>query len=243
MNDKIKNTISICIIVLFIILMIVYGVRKNKKVDTNQDVTDNSVAVEKQVEENKVEDNSNTTIQETSSDKKDESKKDNTSSEKKKSEADDKVNVKTTFDETAFSNGHLENYPEFGTEYATLIINKIKVNAPIIYGLTDEILLKGVAQDSGSYFPGENGSIIMCVHNYMNNFSKLGELKNGDIIEVKTRYGDFYYKKYDEQIVMDSEKSKLPIQEDKEILMIYTCYPLENSNNTEYRYVIYAEKI
>ena len=69
------------------------------------------------------------------------------------------------------------------------------------------------------------------------------ELKNGDIIEVKTGYGDFYYKKYDEQIVMETEYGKLPIQENKEIIMIYTCYPFKGTDRTQYRYVVYAEKI
>ena len=154
-----------------------------------------------------------------------------------------KINVTSTFDENAFSNGHLENYPAFGDSYGTLIINKIGVNAPIIFGANDETILKGVGHDSGSYFPGEGGSIIMCEHNYMNNFSRLGELKNGDIIEVKTGYGDFYYKKYDEQIVMETEYGKLPIQENKEIIMIYTCYPFKGTDRTQYRYVVYAEKI
>lgn len=232
MNDKIKNIISICIIILFVILMIVYGVRKNKNNNTNQD--NNNLTVS---EENKVENNSNTTNKRDNktNGKNENSQKENTSSKNSKIEAETISKVKSTFDESAFNNGHLESHPELGIEYATLIINKIKVNVPIFYGITE----KGVGHDSESYFPGENSSIIMCT----NNISKLGELKNGDIIEVKTNYGDFYYKKYDEQIIMETEKAKLPIQEEKEILMIYTSYPLENSNNNQYRYVVYAEKI
>ena len=41
---------------------------------------------------------------------------------------------------------------------------------------------EGNIDDSESYFAGENGTIIMCEHDYMNNFKRLGELKNGDII-------------------------------------------------------------
>ena len=87
------------------------------------------------------------------------------------------------------------------------------------------------------------GSIIMCEHNYMNNFARLGELVNGDIIEIKTSYGDFYYRLYDEQIVLETETYKLPIQKNEEKLMIYTCYPSDNTGHTPYRYVIYANKI
>ena len=65
------------------------------------------------------------------------------------------------------------------------------------------------------------GSIIMCEHNYMNNFARLGELVNGDILEIKTSYGDFYYRLYDEQIVLETETYKLPIQKNEEKDMIY----------------------
>jgi len=153
------------------------------------------------------------------------------------------VNTISTFDENAFVEGHLREYPNFGTNYATLKINKIGVNAPIYFGATDEIILQGVGHDSESYLPGENGTIIMCEHNYMNGFEKLGELVNGDIVEVQTAYGIFYYKIYDEKIVLETEKDKLPIQNNEELLMIYTCYPSNNTEHTPYRYVIYAKKV
>lgn len=131
----------------------------------------------------------------------------------------------------------------FGEQYAKLIIKKIGIDVPIFFGANEEIILNGVGHDTGSYMPGENGSIIMCEHNYLNNFNKLGELKNGDTIEIQTSYGDFYYNVYDEQIVLENETGKLPIQQDEEILMLYTCHPFNSVGKTEYRYVIYAKKV
>ena len=151
--------------------------------------------------------------------------------------------TKSTFDEKAFENGHLKHYPNFAEQYAKMKIKKIGVDAPIYFGVTDEIILKGIGHDSGSYFAGENGTIIMCEHDYMNNFKRLGELKNGDIIEIQTNYGDFYYELYDEQIVLETETDKLPIQKNEEILMLYTCYNMNGSDKTQYRYVVYAKKV
>ena len=171
-------------------------------------------------------------------------KEDNTAeNNSKKKQEENKTKVKSTFDENAFVEGHLEHYPNFAEQYAALKINKIGVDAPIYFGATDEIIQKGVGHDSGSYFSGENGTIIMCEHDYMNNFKRLGELKNGDIIEIKTDYGDFYYEIYDEQVVLETETDKLPIQKGEEILMLYTCYPVKDMEKTPYRYVVYAEKI
>ena len=83
----------------------------------------------------------------------------------------------SSFNKDFFINEHLKEYPSFGEKYATLKIDKIGINTPIYFGLNDEMLLKGVCHDSGSYFPGENGSIIMCGHNYMNNFKRLRRTK------------------------------------------------------------------
>lgn len=43
--------------------------------------------------------------------------------------------------------------------------------------------------------------------------------------------------------MLETETDKLPIQKEKEILMLYTCYPIKDTEKTPYRYVIYAKKI
>ena len=135
----------------------------------------------------------------------------------------------------------LENYPEYGTQYATIEIDKIDVNLPVYYGDTLEILKKGVGHSSGSYFPGEGGSIIYMGHNSKKMFRRFSELQKGNEIKVKTSYGEYTYKIYDMQLIKETETDKLPIQKDKEILMIYTCYPFNNVGYATQRYVVYAE--
>lgn len=135
----------------------------------------------------------------------------------------------------------LENYPEYGTKYATLEIDKINVNLPVYYGDTLDVLKKGVGHSSGSYFPGEGGSIIYMGHNSKKMFRRFSELQKGDIIKVTTTYGEYNYKIYDMQLIKETEIDKLPIQKDKEILMVYTCYPFNNVGYSTQRYVVYAE--
>lgn len=131
----------------------------------------------------------------------------------------------------------------FGEQYANLIIDKIGVNAPIFLCANDNIILRGVGHEEESYFPNQNGSIILCGHNYMNNFNRFDELVVGDIIKIETKYGTFSYQLYDAQIVFETEREKAPIQNEEEILMIYTCYPLKNNEYTQYRYILFAKKI
>lgn len=137
----------------------------------------------------------------------------------------------------------IENYPEYGTKYATIEIPRIDVNLPVYFGDTLEVLKKGIGHSSGSYFPGEGGSIVYMGHNSKKVFRRFGELQIGDEITIKADYGTYKYEIYSTQIVKETELDKLPIQKEKEILMVYTCYPFNNIGYATQRYVVYAEPI
>ena len=156
------------------------------------------------------------------------------------------VKVEKTTEKQAMEmneDNRLENYPEYGTQYATIEIPRIDVNLPVYYGDTLQILKNGVGHSSGSYFPGEGGSIIYMGHNSKKVFRRFSELEIGDLIKVTTNYGEFNYKIYDMQLVKETQTDKLPIQKEKEILMVYTCYPFNNIGYATQRYVVYAELV
>ena len=70
---------------------------------------------------------------------------------------------------------------------------------------------------------------------------KFSELKLGDIITVTTDYGVFNYKIYDMRILNETDTDQAPIQKEKEIFMIYTCYPFNNIGYATQRYMVYSE--
>ena len=135
----------------------------------------------------------------------------------------------------------IQNYPEYGTQYATIEIPKIDVNLPVYFGSTLDVLKNGVGHDSASYFPGEGGTIIYMGHNSKKMFRRFSELQKGNEIKVTTSYGEYTYKIYDMKLIKETELDQLPIQRDKEILMVYTCYPFNNVGYATQRYVVYAE--
>ena len=151
---------------------------------------------------------------------------------------DSKEQKPTTINE---ENKVLENYPEYGTKYGTIEIPSIDVSQPIYFGDTLDILKKGIGHSSGSYFPGEGGSIIYMGHNSKKVFRRFSELQKGDEIKVTTTYGEYKYKIYDMQLIKETDIDKLTIQKEKEILMVYTCYPFNNIGYATQRYVVYAE--
>lgn len=149
---------------------------------------------------------------------------------------EEKEVIETTIDE----DNKITNYPEYGTKYASITIYAIDVESDVYFGDSLEILKLGVGHSSGSYFPGEGGSIVYCGHNFDSVFGDFSELEKGDLIEINTSYGNYSYTIYEMKIVDETDLDALPIQKDEEILMVYTCYPFNNIGYATQRYVVYA---
>ncbi len=137
----------------------------------------------------------------------------------------------------------ITNYPEYGSRYGNIKIESLDINLPLYYGDKLSILKNGVGQSSGSYFPGEGGSIICMGHNTKAFLYKLPQIKKGAIIEVETTYGTFKYKVDNTKIVNMYNVDELPIQKDEEVLMLYTCYPVNGLGHKTDRFVVYAKKV
>lgn len=137
----------------------------------------------------------------------------------------------------------LLNYPTYGSKYATLKIPSINVELPVYYGASYNILKSGIAHDDSSYFPGEGGSVIMAGHNFRTFLADLPKAEIGDEIVLETTYGTFKYKISNTKIVQETATEEVPVQEEKEILMLYTCWPIHNIGHASQRYVVYADLV
>lgn len=137
----------------------------------------------------------------------------------------------------------LKNYPSYGTKYGMLKISSIGVDLPLYHGDTLDILNYGIGHYAGSYFPGESGSIVLAGHNNQGFLRRLPEVQVGDQITIETTYGTFYYEMTSSRIIDKKEEYLLPIQNEEELLMIYTCYPVTTIGLTNQRYVVYAKRV
>ncbi len=157
---------------------------------------------------------------------------------REKSEEVEKVDIKL-IKETK----KLSYYPYIGDKYGRVRIDSIGVDLPLYHGDSLQILKNGIGHSPESYFPGEGGTILCMGHNYKTMLRNFSELKLGDIINITTDYGEFNYKIYDMRILKETDTDQAPIQNEKEILMIYTCYPFNNIGYAYQRYMVYAELI
>ena len=62
-------------------------------------------------------------------------------------------------------------------------------------------------------------------------------------IIIETTYGTFEYKVIGSKIIKETDVEEVPIQSEKELLMIYTCWPINNIGHATERYVVYANLV
>ncbi len=135
--------------------------------------------------------------------------------------------------------------PTYGKRFGIVKVPSINLSLPLYHGDNLKILHYGIGHYAGSYFPGEGGSIILPGHNNIGVFHDLDKLKNGDKVIIEANYGTFTYEVTSFKVVKETELDAFPIQKDKELLIMYTCWPINRSivgRKTE-RLVVYAKKI
>ena len=136
----------------------------------------------------------------------------------------------------------LINYPQYGTIYATILAPSIKLNNSVYHGDDYSILNKGIGHYSGSFFPGEGGTIILASHN-SKQFKNLYDIKNKDYITIKTSYGTFKYQVYDTKVIKYNDEKALEVKDDEEVLIMYTCYPRYVIGFASERFVVYSRLV
>ena len=151
--------------------------------------------------------------------------------------------VRTT--EYNIESKRLINYPAYGEKYAELIIPSVNIDLPVYHGDTLRILKYGVGHFAGSYFPGEEGTIVLAAHNGEEFFRRLEEVKDGDMVTIEATYGTFKYKVDSHNIVSENDLDAFHIESGKERLIMYTCYPMDRTlvGHRTKRYVVYATKV
>ena len=140
-------------------------------------------------------------------------------------------------------NKRLVKYPSYGTIWGTLKIDKLDIEQKIFYGDTLDILKKGVGHFAGSYFAGENGTIILSAHNSKDYFKNLPKLEIGDKIIITTDYGEFTYEVDNYKVIKDDDIDSFKIKNDEEMLILYTCYPTYTLGFKDERYIVYTKLV
>lgn len=131
--------------------------------------------------------------------------------------------------------------PKEGDRYATIRVDRVNFKKPLFYGDNDVILNLGIGHYMGSSLPGEGKPILLAGHNGTE-FYQLQNMKKGDIVKIETSWGDYTYKIHDMETIDKKDFDATILNEDKNELLMYTCYPFDTVN-TPYRYFVYATMV
>ena len=107
-----------------------------------------------------------------------------------------------------------------------IVIDRIRVDAPVVEGDDWESLKKGVGHHTGSANPGQRGNVGVSAHNdvFGEIFRDLDQMEPGDEVLVFTQERSYRYVVTETLIVEPTEVDVLePTQEP--ILTLITCYP------------------
>ncbi len=129
--------------------------------------------------------------------------------------------------------------PETGEKFGTLRIPKLEQTFPIIEGTGTRELQKGVGHFAQSVMPGESDNCVLSGHRDTV-FRRLGELKIGDRLVVRTAAGEFTYKISRIRIVHKDDKTVI-VHTDRAVLTVTTCYPFHYVGSAPDRYILIAD--
>jgi sortase A len=120
-----------------------------------------------------------------------------------------------------------------------VVIERIGVDAPIVYGDDWEALKKGVGHHPGSANPGTRGNMVLSGHDdvFGEVFRFLPKLEEGDLVVVHSQDRAFEYTVVGKRVVEPTEVSVMAPTNEPTLTLI-TCYPYRVDTH---RMVVFAE--
>ena len=128
-----------------------------------------------------------------------------------------------------------------GEQFALLTIPTVDIKVGVFQGDRDSELRLGAGHYTGSFFPGQNGNILIAGHRN-GIFRNFEYLKTGESILVETTYGKFTYR-VDELRIIEGTDNSIAADTEQEQLTLYTCYPFTYFGNAPQRYVVICSLI
>ena len=131
-------------------------------------------------------------------------------------------------------------YPSYNNLFGELIIEECGIDVPLFFGDDDVALRNGVGIYAGSFIPGYGGTILVAGHNNTY-FNGLKNASKGQIVKIKTSYGNYQYRINDIAVKNANDSSAYDLSATRENLIMYTCYPFDELGLTPMRCFVYGE--
>ena len=133
-------------------------------------------------------------------------------------------------------------FPSYEDQFGELIIDDCQIKADLYFGDSWYVLGNGVGIYNGSAIPGYGRTILIAGHNNTY-FNGLKYAKEGQIINIRTNYGNYKYEITGTKITDNQDRSAYDLDKNEENLILYTCYPFDTLGLTDLRAFIYARYV
>ena len=131
--------------------------------------------------------------------------------------------------------------PKIGSKIGSIALPTLKQNWPVYEGASESELRRGVGHYRNSVLPGMSDNTVLSGHR-TTVFNKLGKLKKGDLVHVKTKAGVFTYKVRSHRVVKKTDKTVI-VPTDTGVLTLTTCYPFNYVGTTTKAYIVVSDLV
>jgi LPXTG-site transpeptidase (sortase) family protein len=122
-----------------------------------------------------------------------------------------------------------------------ITIPALQLVAPVLQGLTDDVLNVAAGHDPQSPWPGGTGESIIESHD-VSYFSKISELHNGNVVVWEDHCQQYEFKVIGHEVVPPGTLLPPPKANDRGLALI-TCYPTDALFYVPTRYVLLTQEV
>ena len=124
---------------------------------------------------------------------------------------------------------------------ARLQVPRLSADMIVLAGAHGRTLAFGPGHVGSSALPGQKGTVVLVGHRDTH-FQFLREVHLNDRLDLAGRDGTIRYYRVTEQRVMDSRRDSIPTRDEREELILVTCFPFDSiTTGGPLRYVVRAE--
>ncbi len=134
------------------------------------------------------------------------------------------------------------HWPNYGEQYGNLSCPEIGLDVAVYWGDDNAVLRSGAGTFIGSGIPGDQSTLLISAHN-TSYFATLDQIKAGDVVTFTTTYGIYQYQITDTKVLYKDDYSAFDLLQNREQLVLYTCYHIPGKGVTDYRLYVYGDRI
>ena len=142
---------------------------------------------------------------------------------------------------TKFATSLYSERPRYAAKVGTITLPTLHLSWPIFEGTSAAQLARGVGHYRQSVLPGENNNTILSGHR-STVFNRLGELRKGNLVFVKTVAGTFTYKVRGFRVVNRSNRTVI-VPTKTAVLTLTTCWPFNHIGVTTQAFIVSADLV